>query len=92
MIRVDNRFASMGGTARVTLESGTRERDELERHAAAIRTVVEDVEAALSRFRPDSELNVLNRDPRPAVPASTLMRHFALTVRSAGATPAREVV
>jgi len=85
VIRVDHRFASMGGTARVTLESAVRPRDELERHAAAIRGVIEDVEAALSRFRADSELNALNRDPRTAVPASPLLRHFALAVRSAGA-------
>jgi thiamine biosynthesis lipoprotein len=85
VIRVDHRFASMGGTARVTLESGAHPQAALERHAAAIRGVIEDVEAALSRFRPDSELSALNRDPRAAVPASPLLRHLALTVRAAGA-------
>ena len=85
MIRVDRRFPSMGGIARVTLESETLPEAELERHAAAIRTVIEDAESALSRFRPDSELSALNRDPRPAVPASPLLNHFALAVRSAGA-------
>ena len=77
MIRVDHRFASMGGTARVTLESAEHDRPALERHAAAIRGVIEDVEAGLSRFRADSELSALNRDARPAVPASPLLRHFA---------------
>jgi thiamine biosynthesis lipoprotein len=85
VIRVDHRFAAMGGAARVTLESDTVSEAELERHAAAIRPIVEDVEAALSRFRPESELSALNRDPRPAMPASPLLRHFAVAVRSAGA-------
>jgi thiamine biosynthesis lipoprotein len=31
-------------------------------------------DARLSRFRPRSELSALNRDPRPAVPASPLLR------------------
>jgi thiamine biosynthesis lipoprotein len=85
VIRVDHRFPSMGSTARVTLESETRDEAGLDRHAAGVRAVLEDVEAALSRFRPNSELNELNRDLRPAVPASPLLRHFALAVHSAGA-------
>src|SRR3954463_5902957 len=83
--RVDQRFPSMGSTARVTLESEARSEAELERHAAAIRTILEDVEGTLTRFRADSELCRLNADPRRAVPASPLLRHFALAVRSAGA-------
>src|SRR4051794_36816641 len=75
----------MGSTARVTLESEARSEAELERHAAAIRTILEDVEGTLTRFRADSELCRLNADPRRAVPASPLLRHFALAVRSAGA-------
>jgi thiamine biosynthesis lipoprotein len=84
-MRVDHRFASMGSTARVTLESEARDEATLDRQADAVRAVLEDVEAALSRFRPDSELNELNRDLRAAVPASPLLRHFALEVQSAGA-------
>ncbi|TMK57990.1 MAG: FAD:protein FMN transferase [Actinobacteria bacterium] len=38
------------------------------------RRFIEDFEAALSRFRPDSELCRLNADPRGRVPASELMR------------------
>jgi len=83
--RVDQRFAAMGGLARVTLESAAHAEAELERSAAAIGAVIEDAEAGLSRFRADSELSALNRDPRRAVPASPLMRHFALAVCSAGA-------
>src|SRR3954451_8125593 len=50
-----------------------------------IRAVIEDAEAGLSRFRPDSELSALNRDRRTAVPASPLLLHLALAVRSPGA-------
>jgi thiamine biosynthesis lipoprotein len=85
VIRVDHRFASMGGTARVALESAAHSEAELERHAAAIRAVIADAEAVLTRFVPDSELSALNRDPRSAVPASPLLRHLALAVRAAGA-------
>jgi thiamine biosynthesis lipoprotein len=85
VIRIDQRFPSMGSTGRITLESEERSEAELERHAAAIRTIFEDVEATLTRFRPESELCRLNADPRRAVPASPLLRHFALAVRSAGA-------
>jgi thiamine biosynthesis lipoprotein len=38
------------------------------------RAYVEDFAARLSRFRPDSELSSLNRDPRRVVPASPLLR------------------
>ena len=38
------------------------------------RRLIEDFDARLSRFRPDSELCALNADPRPAVPASALLR------------------
>jgi thiamine biosynthesis lipoprotein len=37
-----------------------------------------------SRFLPDSELSLLNRDPRREVPVSGLMARFARAVRSAG--------
>jgi len=82
--RVDHTFASMGTTARVRLESDAHDEAALERHAAAVRGVIDDVEAALSRFRPDSELSALNRDPRTAVPAAPLLRPLALAVRGAG--------
>jgi thiamine biosynthesis lipoprotein len=38
------------------------------------RRFVEDFDATLSRFKPDSELSRLNADPRERVPASELMR------------------
>ncbi len=42
--------------------------------AAACREFLEDFEADLSRFRPDSELTRLNDDERDEVPASALLR------------------
>ena len=74
MTRVDLVFPSMGGEAMVRLESATLDRAALERLADRVHARIETVEAALSRFRPGSELNALNADPRPAVPASPLMR------------------
>ena len=40
--------------------------------------------AALTRFDPDSELCRLNADPRPRVPASTLVRRLAAAIPYAG--------
>jgi FAD:protein FMN transferase len=74
MTRVDLAFPSMGGEAQVRLESALHDRTELERLADRIHSSIEAVEAVLSRFRPGSELSRLNRDPRPAVPASPLLR------------------
>jgi thiamine biosynthesis lipoprotein len=42
--------------------------------AAACRATLEHFDAALSRFRPDSELTRLNTAPEPDVPASSLLR------------------
>ncbi len=42
--------------------------------AERARFFIGDFEAALSRFRADSELTRLNEDPRPEVPASPLLR------------------
>jgi thiamine biosynthesis lipoprotein len=72
--RVDLSFPSMGGEAMVRLESAEFDRAALERLAEGVHARVETVEAALTRFRPGSELNAVNADPRSAVPASPLMR------------------
>ena len=74
MTQVDLAFPSMGGEARVRLESVRFDEAELAALADGIHSQIEAIEAALSRFDPDSELSRLNRDPRPAVPASPLLR------------------
>ena len=71
---VDLRFRSMGCDARIRLEGEAQ--DELEALAAAARAALDEVEAALSRFDPDSELSRLNRDARAAVPASPVVQRF----------------
>jgi thiamine biosynthesis lipoprotein len=81
MTRVDLTFPSMGGEAMVRLESEVVDHPELERLAGAIHSEVERVEAVLSRFRPGSELNALNTDPRSAVPASPLLRRTVAAAR-----------
>jgi len=48
--------------------------------AVAAQAELAEMDAQLSRFRPDSELSRLNADPRPVVPASPLLR---ATVRAA---------
>jgi thiamine biosynthesis lipoprotein len=74
MARFDLTFPSMGGEALVRLESASLDRAALEQLAEGVHARVETVEAVLSRFRPGSELNALNADPRHAVPVSALVR------------------
>lgn len=45
--------------------------------AGTVRAFLEDFDARLSRFKSDSELSTLNRDPRSVVPASDLLRTTA---------------
>lgn len=49
--------------------------------ATCARAWIEDFDARLSRFRPDSELCALNRDPREKVPASRLLRAAVAAAR-----------
>ena len=44
--------------------------------AQEVRDFIEGFDAALSRFRPDSELSAFNADPRETVPASALLRRL----------------
>jgi thiamine biosynthesis lipoprotein len=74
----------MGCDAAVRLESLVHSEADLGRAADAVRATLEEVDVALSRFRPESELSRLNRDPREAVPASPLLRRFAAAVGWAG--------
>jgi thiamine biosynthesis lipoprotein len=59
-------FPAMGTTVRLLASPGAP------LHAA--RTLIEDLEARLTRFDPDSELSRLNADPRETVPASQPLR------------------
>ena len=77
MNRVEERFPSMGSEAHVRLESPVHEPAELERLLAGVRALLREVELTLSRFRADSELSAVNRDPREVVALSPLMAEFA---------------
>ena len=66
----DLRFRCMGCDMGVLVE-GHEHAGEL---AHAARRRLDAIDARLSRFRPDSELALLNADPRPVVPASPLLR------------------
>jgi FAD:protein FMN transferase len=82
--RVERSFRTMGCEATVRLESPVVGGAELDEQADMVRATLDAVDRALSRFRPDSELCALNRHPRRAVPASDLMRQFALAAHWAG--------
>jgi thiamine biosynthesis lipoprotein len=71
----DSTFHSMGSDVRLLIGRPLL-RDALSPALAAERerAYVEDFAARLSRFREDSELTALNRDPRARVPASALLR------------------
>lgn len=75
-------FACFGGTATVHV-SGDDTADGEEAADRARRRLL-DAHRRLSRFLEDSELSLLNRDPRRAVPASPLLRRLAATVSRAG--------
>ena len=70
----DDSFPVMGSQARLIVAEGGPALPSADDAAAAVRSMLEDFEARLSRFLPDSELARLNRDPRKAVPASPLLR------------------
>ncbi len=71
----DSTFRSMGSEVRMLIGPPLREGLPGPVDAAAReRAFVEDLARRLSRFREDSELSQLNRDPRAAVPASPLLR------------------
>lgn len=72
MSRDEHRFSAMG--AEVVVQGATAE--ELD----AIEALFAEWDAVFSRFRPDSELNRVNRDPSPVV---VLSRPFAFALRAA---------
>jgi FAD:protein FMN transferase len=81
MTHVEETFPSMGGVAMVRLESAALDRPELEHLAAGIHAQLESIESVLTRFRPGSELNALNADPRRVVAVSPLLRRTVAAAR-----------
>jgi thiamine biosynthesis lipoprotein len=77
------RFACFGSSCAVSVEGsdGGRSAREAVREA---RRSLEHWHERFSRFREDSELSILNADPRAVVPASELLVRLAEAVRFAG--------
>lgn len=72
---VDREFPLMGTHMRVVIGAPTRAGLPTSEEAADnVVAFLEDYNRRLSRFRPDSELSLLNADPRETVPASDLLR------------------
>jgi len=70
----DLTFDAMGSHVRLLIGEPGPGMEPAEGAAARGRRFVEDFDATLSRFRPESELCRLNADPRERVPASALLR------------------
>ncbi|HEX8752704.1 MAG TPA: FAD:protein FMN transferase [Solirubrobacterales bacterium] len=70
----DLTFDAMGSHVRLLIGEPGPGMDPAAEAAEQGRQFIEDFDAALSRFKPDSELCALNDDPREHVPASELMR------------------
>ena len=71
MIVLDERFPTMGVTARILAEYPDAVGEDAARaEVAAARARIEALAAALTRFDPASELSAFNRDPSPAVRVS----------------------
>jgi thiamine biosynthesis lipoprotein len=75
-------FACFGGTVTVHVRGATPAEGEEAADRAQERLL--DADRQLSRFREQSELSRLNRDPREAVPASPLVRALASAVTTVG--------
>ncbi|MFM9140212.1 MAG: hypothetical protein ACKOTH_06660, partial [Solirubrobacterales bacterium] len=71
----DRELRLMGTRVRILVGPPAREGvDAPEVAADRVEAFLRDYEARLSRFREDSELSLLNADPREEVPASDLLR------------------
>jgi thiamine biosynthesis lipoprotein len=87
MSEYDLSFPAMGTDVRIMIGEPVHPSIPSQAEAAATaRAYVEEFDARLSRFRPESELCRLNRDEREEVPASQLLRAAV----SAGVWAARE--
>lgn len=75
MSLIERRFRTMGTEVRVLIGTPIDARlPTAESMAAAVEIELVEFDHRLSRFRPESELSLLNRDPRSEVPASGLLR------------------
>lgn len=74
MVGCDLSFEAMGSHVRLLIGEPGAGMEPAAVAAARAREFVEDFEASLSRFRPESELCRFNADPRERVPASALLR------------------
>jgi len=70
----DLRFDAMGSHVRLLIGEPGPGMEPAAVAAERARRFIEDFDARLSRFKPDSELCALNADPRERVPASGLLR------------------
>lgn len=70
----DVRFDAMGSHVRLLIGEPGPGLDPAPAAAERARRFVVEFDAALSRFKPDSQLSALNADPRECVPASELLR------------------
>jgi FAD:protein FMN transferase len=77
------RFECFGGTCSVLVSGDRGARSAREAVTAARRSMLAWHER-FTRFEPDSELSLLNEDPRTEVPASELLVRLAAAVRTAG--------
>jgi thiamine biosynthesis lipoprotein len=75
-------FECFGG--RCAVRVGDPDQETARRAVRRARRTLLDAHRALSRFDPDSELSRLNRDPRPEVPASPLLRRVVAAALTAG--------
>lgn len=73
MSAADLSFRAMGSEIRLIIDHPQPGAPAPSAAAAECRSLIEDFDARLSRFRPDSELCALNDDPRSEVPASQLL-------------------
>ena len=70
----DLTFDAMGSEVRLLIGDPLPGQPPAAQAAERGRQFIHDFDAALSRFREDSELTAFNRDPREVVPASALLR------------------
>ena len=74
MAEHDVSFDAMGSHVRLLIGEPGPEMQPAAAAARQARQFVAEFDAALSRFKPESELSALNADPRERVPASKLLR------------------